>query len=217
MVLRKKVVLVSMPIIVILFTRVGIEIAVRLLPLRYSWIPSFFIYYILIMLCLLYARRRLGVAPEYGSLSARTFPNRKLLVFGIILPALIPIWVFIKNANAVPPAFLIYIFLFALINPFFEESFWRGLMDKIPSGNRFRILYSSILFSFSHYFLWGSYWLLPPQKWIAAVVSTFIMGIFWMWFYQHQRNLIYPIISHAFVDIFNLSIAVFYGLKLTTL
>lgn len=214
---RKRVVLLSMPVFVILFTRAGVEIAVRLLPLRYSWIPSFIVYFISIGLCLLYARRKLGLAVEYGSFSVRAFPRGNLLVFGILLPAIIPLWVFIKNVDTVPTEFLIYILLFALINPFFEESFWRGLMDKIPSGSRFRILYSSLLFSASHYFLWGSYWLLPPQKWIAAVISTFIMGILWMWFYQRQRNLVYPMISHAFVDIFNLSVAVFYGLKLVTL
>ena len=38
-----------------------------------------------------------------------------------------------------------------------------------------------------------------------------------MWFYQRQKNLAYPILSHALVDIFNLSVAVFYGLKLITI
>ncbi len=213
---RVKVILLSMPFFVLLFTRGGIEISVRLLPLRYSWIPAIAFYYLSIGACLLYSRRRLGLHIDYGTLSRRSFPKLRLFVFGIAFPAIIPLWVFVKNVGVVPPEFVFYIVLFSLINPFFEESFWRGLLDKIDAGRTFRIFYSALLFSFSHYFLWGAYWLLPPQKWIAAVVSTFIMGTLWMWFYQRHRNLLYPILSHVLVDIFNLSVAMFFGLKLVT-
>jgi len=213
---KSKAALLLMPVFVLLFTRAGIEIIVKLLPLRYSWIPSVFLYYVSIELCLWYARRKLSITVDYGSLLRRPFPKLRFLVPGIVLPALIPLWLFVLNVKAVPPVFLIYIVLWAFVNPFFEEAFWRGLLDKIPSSGSFRILFSSFLFCLSHYFLWGSHWLLPPPKWIAAVVSTFIMGILWMWFYQRQKNLAYPIISHMLVDIFNLSVAVFYGLKLIT-
>ena len=131
---RTRILLLSMPVFVLLFTRAGIEVAVRALPLHYSWILADVFYYVSIILCLLYARRKLGVAAEYGSLSASTFPKPKLLIFGVLFPAIIPVWVFIRNVNAVPPRFLIY-----------------------------------------------------------------------------------PIISHALVDVFNLSVAVFFGMKLTTL
>ena len=206
-----------MPLFVILFTRAGIEICVTLLPLRYSWIPSFLFYFVSIELCLLYARHNLKINVRFGSISKGSSPKMKFLLIGILLPALIPLPMFILNVKAVPAIFLVYISLFAVVNPFFEESFWRGLLNNIPFGNGFKILYSSLLFCSTHYFLWGSFWLLPEPKWIAAVISTFVMGILWMWFYQRQRNLIYPIISHALVDVFNLSIAMFYGLKLITI
>jgi len=33
-----------------------------------------------------------------------------------------------------------------------------------------------------------------------------------MWFMQKQKNLLYPVLSHVAVDIFNLSVAVYTGL-----
>ena len=78
------------------------------------------------------------------------------------------------------------------------------------------LLYSSVLFSFSHYFLWGAYWLSDPHKLIPMVGVTFIAGVLWMWFYIKQRNLFHPMISHFLCDVFNLSVAMFYGLKMVT-
>ena len=213
---RRKAVVLLMPVFVLLVTRAGIEMSVSLLPLRFSWIPSFGVYYASIMFCLYYGRRKMRLRIDYGSLSRSSFPRMKLFIIGIVVPAIIPLWMFVINVKAVPALCLVLIVAFALINPFFEESFWRGLMDKLPGGGVFRILYSSVLFSFSHYFLWGVYWLQPSPKWIAAVVSTFIMGILWMWFYQRSRNLVYPILSHVLVDVFNLSVVMFYGMKLVT-
>lgn len=43
------------------------------------------------------------------------------------------------------------------------------------------------------------------------------MGVCWMWLYQRDGRLIYPIVSHILVDIFNLSIAIFMGVSLPTL
>lgn len=114
--------------------------------------------------------------------------------------------------------FLIFIVGFALIDPYCEETFWRGLLRFLPAGNKVTILCSASLFGFSHYFLWGTYWLAnPPGKWIAAVVTTFIMGILWLWFYKRGQKLIYTILSHILVVIFNLSVAMFYGVKMVTI
>jgi len=133
-----------------------------------------------------------------------------------MIPGLLALPLFVTNVKAVPLIFLGFILLFSIINPFFEEIFWRGLLHYMPVSSRTKILYSSILFSFSHYFLWGTYWLADPKKLIPTVAVTFIAGILWMWFLVKQRNLLYPILSHSLCDLFNLSVAVFYGLRLAT-
>lgn len=214
---RMKIVFFLIPVVLLLCTRLGIELSVLLFPVRYAWILAFVVYYLFIALSMLYARKKLRVNMSFGLRSLRPVPAPRYLIWGIIVPALLPLGIFVLNIRAVPPAFMIYIVLFALVNPFFEETFWRGLLHHMPTNNTIKILYSSALFGFSHYFLLGSYWLTDPRMWIPTVVSTFLMGVFWMWFYVKQRNLLYPVISHFFVDVFNLSVAVFYGLKLVTI
>ena len=112
---------------------------------------------------------------------------------------------------------LALVLLYALVNPYFEEGFWRGLLDELPAPPVTRGLYSAFLFGFSHYFLWGAYWLAdPPRQWIAAALSTFVMGLLWSWFYRRDGRLIYPLVSHGLVDVFNLSVALFSGVPLLT-
>lgn len=207
-------ILYAMPLFVLIFTRIGIEICANLLPMHFSWVPSFGIYYLSIELCLWFAKKRLGIKLNLTQSKVYPLPRLKLLLIGIIIPALIPFGVFISNYKAVPWSSFSYIFVFAAINPFFEESFWRGMFVNLPISGILRQFLSGALFSFSHYFLWGAYWLANPRVLIPTCITTFIMGWCWMWFYQKDRRLIYPIMSHIIVDIFNLSIAVFLGLKL---
>ncbi|TWR24802.1 CPBP family intramembrane metalloprotease [Mucilaginibacter pallidiroseus] len=207
-------ILYAMPLFVLIFTRLVIELCAHLLPMRLSWIPSFGIYYASIELCVWFAKKNLGITLDIARSKLNPFPKFKLFLFGIIIPALIPFGVFISNYQAVPLSSVAYIFVFAAINPFFEESFWRGMFINLPISPMQLNLVSGALFSFSHYFLWGAYWLANPRILIPTCVTTFIMGYCWMWFYQKDKRLIYPIMSHIVVDIFNLSIAVFLGLRL---
>ncbi len=42
------------------------------------------------------------------------------------------------------------------------------------------------------------------------------MGVAWMWFYLRERSLGYVIASHLVVDVLNLSVAMFMGVRLRT-
>jgi membrane protease YdiL (CAAX protease family) len=204
--------LILSPIFVLLLTRLGVELSIRLFPPHLSWIPAFIGYYLAIALMLVVAIRFFSLPlQELVAVSFKPLPRPKLLLLSIIVPALLPLGAFLTQLKFVPPIFLLYIFLFACINPVFEEAFWRGLLFYLPGGNAFRMLYSAVLFSFSHFFFWG-YWYKLPIIIIPTVLSTGIMGIVWMWFMQKKKNLLYPVLSHAVVDILNLSVAVYYGL-----
>ncbi|GAB3222017.1 CPBP family glutamic-type intramembrane protease [Spirosoma arcticum] len=207
--------LLLLPFFVLLFTRIGIEISVWVLPLRWAWLPAFAGYYLAIAITIRYANRYLGVSsPVVGKLLPP--PSIHLILIGVMIPALLPLGVFVLNVQVVPLSMLMGIVGFALINPFFEDAFWRGLLAHVPLSRWGRILFSASLFSFSHYFLWGAYWLATPHILIPTCLTTFIMGVCWMWFYQRDQRLIYPIMSHMLVDVFNLSIAVFMGIPLPT-
>lgn len=206
------------PLIVLLITRMGIELFANILPLKFSWIPSFITYFTVIELVILFCKRNLGITLNNLSFTLKPFPQTKRFIFGIVIPALLPLGFFVLNINRVPVSFFALILVFAILNPFFEESFWRGLLSHIPANNKTIIFYSAFLFGFSHYFLWGAYWFAdPPRIWIASSVTTFIMGSFWMWFFLKEKKFSYLLISHFLVDVFNLSIAVFYGLDLNTI
>ncbi|MBO0935953.1 CPBP family intramembrane metalloprotease [Fibrella sp. HMF5335] len=207
--------LIALPFVVLLLTRLGIELSVHLLPMRWAWLPAFGLYYATTSASILFANRYWGIPIGLMSrLSPR--PSWSLLV-SVVIPALLPLGVFVFNIKAVSLPMLGGIGLFALINPWFEESFWRGLLTHLPLSRWGRILLSAALFSFSHYFLWGAYWLSARPVLVATCVTTFLMGVCWMWFYLRDGRLVYPILSHLVVDVLNLSVAVFMGLQLATI
>lgn len=193
-------------------TRFGIELSVQLLPLQYAWLLAFAIYYLSVELALRFSRApslfRWYTSPLYP------LPKLKYGLVGLVLPALLPVGVLFSNYQAVPLWTWFYICVFALINPFFEEVFWRGVINQLPVSGVQRQFVSAGLFSFSHYFLWGTYWLSNPRLLVPTCVTTFVMGWCWMWFYQRDGRLLYPVLSHMVVDFVNLSIAVFMGIHL---
>lgn len=203
-----------MPLFVLIITRIGIEVSVRLLPIQVAYFTALGVYYLSVEVCLLLLRSQSGVSMSWYSWSFRPLPTLKQVIIGLIVPALLPLGVLVSNHQAVPTSTFVYIFIFAAINPFFEEVFWRGVLNQLPITAIKRQLISAFLFSFSHYFLWGAYWLSNPKILIPTCITTFIMGWCWMWFYQRDGRLLYPVLSHMLVDIFNLSVAVLMGMKL---
>jgi membrane protease YdiL (CAAX protease family) len=205
--------LIAAPVLVLLFARLIGELSIHYLPTQLSWLPAFAGYYLAIGIVFYIAGRfyHLPLKEIFSNLNLKPTPPIKSLFWLIIIPALLPISAFVSNVKYVTPLFMLYILLFSIVNPFFEEGFWRGLLRHIPGSKTFKVIYTAALFAFSHYFLWGywfkTWWVIGP-----AVFSTFVMGVLWMLFMQKQPRLIYPILSHVVVDILNLSVAVYYGM-----
>lgn len=204
--------LTTLPVLVLVLTKATVLISINYFPSELSWIPSFIGYYSSILLAIYISKKYLSLPiRQILPTSFKPIPPYGLLLVTIIIPALLPITAFITQIKSVPFEFIIYIIIFSCINPIFEEMFWRGLLIFLPGNNFFRISYSASLFSFSHFFLWG-YWFKSPMILFPTLISTFIMGVAWMWFMHKQKNLWYPIVSHFLVDIFNLSVAVYFGI-----
>jgi len=102
--------------------------------------------------------------------------------------------------------------IFGLVNPWFEEGYWRGLlMDAVNKWKPWqRVGYTSLFFAASHPLMWGvtSVANFTPE----VFISTFIMGIVWAVVYYKTNSLRWVIVSHILVDLFNLSIPVFLNL-----
>lgn len=199
------------PLIVLITTKIVVEICKTCFQTQISWLPSFVGYYLSILFVLFIAEKKQLVSiKDIFNFSFKPIPKIRWVLIGVVLPALIPLNVFILKINHVPFEYIIYIFIFSIINPIFEEGFWRGFLSYLPFNKLFIVLYSALLFGFSHYWFWH-HWFNIPIVTITTVISSTIMGILWMFFFMKNRNIIYLIISHFLVDIFNLSIAIYSG------
>lgn len=205
-----------LPLAVLAVSRLGADVSVRLLPMHIAWIPAFVVYYLAIEASVFWVRRAVPGASGGLSFSSGARPAARRVIFGAVLPGLLPLGFFVLNVSLVPAAVLGAIVVFAAINSYFEEVFWRGLLAHLPAPDPVKILYSGALFAFSHWFFTGAYWLSRPRVLIPVVITTFVMGVAWMWFYLRERSLVYTIVSHFVVDVLNLSVAMFMGLRLRT-
>lgn len=106
----------------------------------------------------------------------------------------------------------LFLILFALINPWFEEGYWRGLL--LDAGSHFPrwliVLYSTILFVLSHPLMWGVFSI--ANRSVQMYVVLFVMGIVWSFIRYKTNSLRWSVYSHMLVDVGNLSIFVFLNL-----
>ena len=122
----------------------------------------------------------------------------------------LPLFIFHSSTLADWTIWLPWIVL-ALINPWIEEFYWRGLLlDSIKGwSNWFAILYVCTLFALNHAAFGINSNL---NSGYHVVASTFVMGMVWGIIYLKTRSLWWPILSHFMVDFFNLSAASFMDL-----
>jgi membrane protease YdiL (CAAX protease family) len=101
--------------------------------------------------------------------------------------------------------------ILALINPWIEEFYWRGLLlDYTKSwSNWASVLYSSSLFAINH----AAFGLNSNlNSGFEIVISTLIMGIVWGLVYKKTKSLRWIIFGHFLVDFLGLSAAAFLDL-----
>jgi uncharacterized protein len=131
------------------------------------------------------------------------------------LVGFIPFIVFLQNWRLLAPVWIwLPWLLFALINPWLEEGYWRGLLLDAASEWKAwaSVLYTSAVYAASHPLMWGvnSF----ANREIVVLVSTFVMGVCWAIIYRRTGSLRYAVFSHVLVDLFNLSVAIFLNLNI---
>ena len=91
--------------------------------------------------------------------------------------------------------------VFALVNPWFEESYWRGvLIDSTASwGKLASLLYSSAWFAVSHPLIWGIYSL--PLRKPEAAGAVFFVGLVWGLAYQRTGSLRWCVAGHMLANL----------------
>ncbi len=129
-----------------------------------------------------------------------------------IIIGLIPLPIFLMHSNTLTgwQVWLPWILL-ALINPWIEEFYWRGLLLDYTKNwpNWASILFTSALFSINH----AAFGLNSEvNSGFELVISTLIMGLVWAIVYKKTNSLRWVIFSHFLVDFLNLSTPAFLDL-----
>jgi len=129
------------------------------------------------------------------------------VLFGLIP---IPLFIFHSDTLSTWQIWLPWILL-ALLNPWIEEFYWRGLiLDSTAHWNKWiAAFYSSSLFAVNHIAFGLSSDL---NKGPEVVISTFLMGLIWALVYFKTKSLRWAILAHFLVDFFGLSAPAFLDL-----
>jgi membrane protease YdiL (CAAX protease family) len=130
-----------------------------------------------------------------------------------VLAGSIPLPILLLNWELLLPAEIwIPWLLFALLNPWFEEGYWRGtLLDATKHWPLWtRVLFTSSMFAVSHPLIWGVNSI--ANFTLTVTVSTFIMGVVWAMVYLKTKSLRWVIAGHVLTDLFNLAVPVFLNL-----
>ncbi|WP_159023608.1 CPBP family intramembrane glutamic endopeptidase [Formosa sp. L2A11] len=101
--------------------------------------------------------------------------------------------------------------LLALINPWLEEFYWRGLLlDYTRNWSKWTaIIFTSVLFALNHAVFGVNSEL---NSGITVIISTCILGLVWGFVYKKTESLKWIIFAHFLVDFLNLSAASFLDL-----
>lgn len=110
------------------------------------------------------------------------------------------------------PHLIVAWLVFALVNPWFEESYWRGLLiDATASwGKLLSLLYSSAWFAASHPLIWGIHSV--PLRKLEAVGALFFVGTLWGLAYQRTNSLRWCVAGHMLANLLGLAALVLLNL-----
>jgi uncharacterized protein len=113
-----------------------------------------------------------------------------------------------------PPTILFLSLSFALINPWLEEAYWRGVL--MDATERWGVLpsaaYSAAWFAVSHPLIWGVHSV--PLRHAIVLPVLAIIGIVWAMAYRRSGSLRWPIAGHMCANVFGLSVPVLLNIHL---
>jgi uncharacterized protein len=204
---RQSLVLLS-PFVVILLGQLAVRILGPAIGV-WSWVPLNIGYWTMIALLIRWGGGRQAIlrwlCPSQGNW---LWP---LLAISIAIvptaPMLFPdTWrLFLKVEIWLPTLF------FVVINPSFEEGYWRGLLlDAVSDMNKWLVvLYSSTLFMINH--MWISVMVIGARNPMASLFQ-FVFGVLMSITYLKTRSLRWPLVSHFLANLFTPTVAVFLNL-----
>lgn len=104
--------------------------------------------------------------------------------------------------------------VFVVLNPWFEEGYWRGLLLDASSiwPAWLGILYSGVMFAVSYPLVWGTNF--PEGRTPGLILSALAAGILWGVVYWRTGSLRWVVVGHLLFDVFSLAAPVLWNLYL---
>jgi CAAX protease family protein len=195
------------PILLIAVGRVVQQVVGRVLGV-WAWVPTMLFYWASIAGVIVWVG---GVASIARWLRPARGPWAWRLL--AVTVGLLSLPGFVKHSDVVrPPAMLFLSLTFAVVNPWFEEGYWRGvLLDTTARwGGLLSVSYSAIGFAVSHPLIWGVHSVALRQWAILPVLAA--VGAAWAVAYRRSGSLRWPVAGHMCADLFGLSVPVLLNL-----
>ncbi|GAJ97765.1 CPBP family intramembrane glutamic endopeptidase [Geomicrobium sp. JCM 19055] len=176
---------------------------------EWAWVPLAIVYWSLLGYCIYRFKGNKQVKSWLG----KSRPSKGIVSLGWVV-GLFPFTVLLMNLHVLNDPWIIGLWLlFAMINPVFEELYWRGLlldaaMKRFP--NWASIAYTTVFFVLSHPLMWGVFSI--ANQHIHVLLYLPILGIVWSLIYIKTGSLRFAIASHALVNIGILTVPVFLNL-----
>jgi membrane protease YdiL (CAAX protease family) len=187
--LRKRFILIS-PLFIIGFGFLVSQITSGLSG-PWAWVPLAVIFWGMMVVFILAAGRKTSIL-RWLSRPRRSLGWSLLAVAVSILPLLVLVF---KPRLGEVIGWLPGV-MFVMINPWFEEGFWRGLLLDAASiwPTWLGALYSGVMFSISYPLVWGNF--IPASKSPGLIITSFLAGFLWALIYQRTGSLRWVLVGH---------------------
>ena len=190
-----------------------VQVAVGLLLGVWAWVPTMLCFWLVIWLLVRSHSGHSGIWQRFGPARGRLIWSVLAVVAGLLsLHGFLTHWRLLEQWPLIFPWLI-----FALINPWFEESYWRGLMLDTTAcwGKTISLLYSTSWFAISHPLIWGIHSL--PLRKVEAVAAVFFVGLLWGLAYQRTGSLRWCVVGHMLANLLGLAALVMLNLYDPTL
>jgi membrane protease YdiL (CAAX protease family) len=170
----------------------------------WAWLPFQIEYWLLLALLIHYGGGWQVVRRAYRR------PTKWGWWIPCILVGFLPLPVLLFNRGLIhQPVLIVSWLLIAVLNPFFEESYWRCLFgeatEKWPVF--LACLYPTLFFTLAHPLGFGVFSI--GCRSVHMLLSLIAMGALWSFVYRKTQSLQAITVSHILVDLFNMSVWVY--------
>ncbi len=204
--IRRRGLVLASPVAIIALGR-GVEVATGPVLGAWAWVPTMLVFWLAIGVLVGWVHR--GHIPREWLRKPR---GRAVWSAVALLVGVMSLQEFVSGWQALlSPEVATLWLVFGLINPWFEEAYWRGVIIDAAGRWAFAgVLYSAAAFAVSHPLVWGVHSVALRHP--AALVGLGLAGLVWALAYWRTGSLRWTVAGHAAANLLGLSVPVLLNL-----